>query len=198
MHTTSTPHKDVESQTANIWSYELLKLRKQPVEMFSRRKSNDQESYVSQMKDKAQSVADNVTENTIPSPSRKLSFGSGAEQDRYAAHFGLGHDGLERIRRAASSKGIGAEQDRYASHFSLEEAKIRQAKEAIFNSGASGAEQDRYEARFGLGYDGLQRLKALVRSEGVGAEQDRYDGHFGLDESKVEKALEGLKSSFRR
>lgn len=131
--------------------------------------------------------------DTVAGTRRKLGWGSGAEQDRHGSHFGLGYDGLERLRRAAAAKGTGAEQDRYGAHFTMDEQAVQQARDAMFRSGASGAEQDRYQARFGLGYDGIQRVKALAARKGVGAEQERYQGHFGLDDAKVEKAMDQVK-----
>lgn len=40
---------------------------------------------------------------------------SGAEQDRYQARFGLGNDGLQRVRNLANRKGEGSEVGRYVS-----------------------------------------------------------------------------------
>lgn len=103
--------------------------------------------------------------------------GVGAEQDRYASHFGVGDSAKESIkegvREFANQKGSGAEQDRYASHFSLSEDPVRRAATWLANQqeGASGAEQDRYGGWFGLGHDGWARARSLAEGKGVGAEQ---------------------------
>ena len=107
---------------------------------------------------------------SAPKPQRR-SFGSGAEQDRYASHFGIGTEGLERLKELASYKGDGAEQDRYKSHFSLDSDRVRAAADSILHAKGAGAEQDRYESRFGLGNDGWERAKRLAEFKGMGAEQ---------------------------
>lgn len=97
--------------------------------------------------------------------------GSGSEVDRYESHFGLGHDGIEQLKKAASMKGAGAEQDRYDGHFGLDAEKIKEATNAFLNAKGTGAEQDVHSGHFGLGYDGLERVKQLTNMKGVGAEQ---------------------------
>jgi hypothetical protein len=104
--------------------------------------SGAQGSYVNKIKDTAQDTV-NIIAGNADVKSQSLGWVSGAEHDRQSSHFGLGHDGLQRVRQAASTNGIGAEQDRYAAHFSLDTQKVQQAKDAVFNSGTSGAEQDR-------------------------------------------------------
>jgi hypothetical protein len=139
--------------------------------------------------------------DTIRSKLNTTSFGSGAEQDRYASHFSLGADGLARIQRRLSTPGVGAEQDRYALHFGgLDAQKIKAAAGKVFQ-GAPGAEQDVHAGHFGLGNDGLERVKEVVKKQGVGAEQDRYAAYFGgkLDGDTVRKAnkrwAEGVKNN---
>ena len=134
--------------------------------------SNNSDSYVQQAKDKAQEAMDAVTGSSASKPEPKV---GGSEVDTYGSHFGLGNDGLARVKQAASMKGEGAEQDIWAGKMGLlDEQRIQQAKDAMFNSGTSGAEQDRYQARFGLGNDGLERVKALAATKGSGSEVDRY------------------------
>lgn len=110
------------------------------------------------------------TTNTNPLTSK---YGSGAEQDRYAAHFGIGTEGLDRIKQAALTKGTGAEQDRYQAHFGLDEDRVKAAAQSLINAKGEGAEQDRHAAHFGLGADGWARAKELAKAKGVGAEQVR-------------------------
>jgi hypothetical protein len=110
------------------------------------------------------------TTNTNPITSR---FSSGAEQDRYAGHFGIGAEGLDRLKHAAMAKGTGAEQDRYQAHFGLDEDRVKAAAQSLVNAKGTGAEQDRHAAHFGLGADGWERAKELARTQGVGAEQVR-------------------------
>ena len=105
--------------------------------------------------------------------------GVGAEQDRYASHFGVGDSAKnsikEGVKEFASQKGSGAEQDRYAQHFSLHEDPVRAAATWLANQqgGSSGAEQDRYGGWFGLGHDGWARARKLADTPGLGAEQVR-------------------------
>lgn len=114
------------------------------------------------------------TEPTATSPpAAGPRFGSGAEQDRYASHFGIGSGGLERIKQAASYKGSGAEQDRYESHFHVDQERVKEAAHKILHSNGSGAEQDRWASHFGLGADGWERAKRLAATKGEGAEQVR-------------------------
>lgn len=134
--------------------------------------SNNPGSYVQQAKDKAQEAMDAVTGSPASKPEPKV---GGSEVDTYGSHFGLGNDGLARVKQAASMRGEGAEQDIWAGKMGLLDGqRIQQAKDAMFNSGTSGAEQDRYQARFGLGNDGLERVKALAATKGSGSEVDRY------------------------
>lgn len=102
-------------------------------------------------------------------------FASGAEQDRYASHFGIGDAGVEQIKDAAkkiaSYKGEGAEQDRYGSHFSLDQQQVKKAAHSMMDAQGSGAEQDRYAGHFGLGADGLAQARRLAAAKGEGAEQ---------------------------
>jgi hypothetical protein len=121
-----------------------------------------------QIKDKAQDLKDGAQDLSYR-------YTGHPQPASWSEYFTTGHDGLERLRRAAATKGPGAEQDVYAGKFSIDPKDIRKARDAlissVFQSGASGAEQDRYNARFGLGYDGLQRIQALAQTKGVGAEQ---------------------------
>lgn len=147
-------------------------------------------------------------------PSR---FGPGAEQDRYAMHFGISTDGLERIKKAASYKGTGAEQDRYGAHFHLDNEKVMKATQSLLNAKGAGAEQDRYEGHFGLGADGWARAKKLAAMKGEGAEQvciyaslicregaessnsaqDRYGSHFSFDRNAVEKTAKSIQEGVK-
>lgn len=114
----------------------------------------------------------NEASATSTNPSNIASrFGSGAEQDRYGSHFGIGSDGMNRIKQAANYKGVGAEQDRYQSHFSLDQEQVKAAAQSLLHAKGTGAEQDRHASHFGLGNDGWERAKELAKSQGVGAEQ---------------------------
>lgn len=105
-------------------------------------------------------------------------YGSGAEQDRYGAHFRVPSDaidkGVDRLKEAASYKGDGAEQDRYNAHFSpaLHSLDAQKVPAAAASFATKGNEADTH----GLGYDGQQRAKMLAGS-GTGAEQVRLYGH---------------------
>jgi hypothetical protein len=102
-------------------------------------------------------------------------MGSGAEQDRYESHFGVGSDGLNRVKKAAAEwKGSGAEQDRYQMHFGLDEDKVKAAAQHLLNFKGEGAEQDRHASHFGLGADGWARARLMAQHMGPGAEQVRY------------------------
>ncbi|KAF2670413.1 hypothetical protein BT63DRAFT_237567 [Microthyrium microscopicum] len=114
-------------------------------------------------------------------------FDSGAEQDRYGSFFGLGSDGLARIRKAATYQGVGAEQDRYGSHFSLDSKQVRKAADSVLQSGRSAVHKDITNGNHWLGYDGRQVMKGLLNTGGVGAEQERYGAHFGVDSANVRK-----------
>jgi hypothetical protein len=74
-------------------------------------------------------------------------FSSGAEQDRYASHFGIGEAGVDKIRevayKAATYKGEGAEQDRWATHFHLDQEKVVAAAQSMMNAKGNGSEQVR-------------------------------------------------------
>ncbi|KAF2128952.1 hypothetical protein P153DRAFT_357439 [Dothidotthia symphoricarpi CBS 119687] len=123
--------------------------------------------------------------------------GSGAEQDRYGAHFGastdklkeVGNKGLDKLKQAALAKGEGAEQDRYASHFShpkvgvLDTQKVTKAVESFLSGGKSN---------HGLGYDGQQRVR-LLAAKGTGSEQDRFGAHFGPGRDAVVNAAQSIK-----
>ncbi|KAF1844854.1 uncharacterized protein K460DRAFT_394650 [Cucurbitaria berberidis CBS 394.84] len=96
--------------------------------------------------------------------------GSGAEQDRYGAHFSVPKDalskGVDKLRDAALTKGEGAEQDRYNEHL-------------------------------GVGNRGYDKLKDAAKYRGDGAEQDRYNTHFSpalhsLDAQKVKHAAQSI------
>jgi hypothetical protein len=106
----------------------------------------------------------------IPKDSEILS-GSGSEVDRLESHFGLGEDGIARVKRMAEMEGTGAEQDRYGGHFGIDEQKIKDAAAALSERKGSGAEQDVHAARFELGNDGIQQVRKLVGAQGVGSEQ---------------------------
>ncbi|KAF2280457.1 uncharacterized protein EI97DRAFT_430177 [Westerdykella ornata] len=123
---------------------------------------------------------------------RTSRMGSGAEQDRYEAHFGLGSDGLEKIKKVATMKGVGAEQDRYRSHFGLDEERVRAAARSILMAKGEGGEQDRYAMHFGLGADGWARAREMAKAKGEGAEQELYHSHLSLDKT-AEKAAHDIK-----
>ncbi|KAJ4287557.1 hypothetical protein N0V90_012260 [Kalmusia sp. IMI 367209] len=153
------------------------------------------------------STEKNASTPTPPTTEGGSRYGVGAEQDRYASHFGVGEAGKERIKDGfkefVNHKGSGAEQDRYASHFSINEDPVRAATQWLVNksNGSSGAEQDRWGGHFGLGADGWARAKKLAETQGVGAEQDRYASHFSVDTGSVKRAAlsveEGIKQARR-
>ena len=103
--------------------------------------------------------------------------GSGAEQDRYGAHFSIPTDtlkqGVDKLKSAALTKGEGAEQDRYNEHLGV---------------GSRG---------YDLGSKGYDKLKDAAKYKGDGAEQDRYNTHFSpalhsLDAQKVGQAVQSI------
>ena len=114
------------------------------------------------------SSTSNETKATMPTTTTNpltsgFNQGSGAEQDRYDSHFGVGTEGLDRMKQAALAKGEG--------HFSLDHDNVKQAAQSIVNAKGSGAEQDTHAAHFGLGADGWARAQQLAQTQGVGAEQ---------------------------
>lgn len=114
---------------------------------------------------------------------------SGAEQDRYGSHFGIGEAGAERLKHAAEYKGAGAEQERYEGHFGVDPDKVKAATDNLLHHSGSGAEQDRYEGHFGVGPEKVKEVvQEVLHHSGSGAEQDRYAGHFALGPEGVEKA----------
>lgn len=125
----------------------------------------------------------NPTTHDIPI---KMPTGSGAEQDRWAAHLSRSAARNPQAEGAyfRVPTGSGAEQDRYASHFSASEARNPEAhgvKVPMWT--ASGAEQDRYASHFSpseANNPTTDRIGIPVRSPtgGSGAEQDIYGGRF--------------------
>ena len=115
----------------------------------------------------------NTTNETSPKDKGSVTsrFGSGAEQDRHESHFGIGTDGLDRLKKFADLKGVGSEQDRYQAHFGFDQDKVKDATQNLLNRKGSGSEVDRYESHFGLGNDGWERAKKLASMKGVGSEQ---------------------------
>ncbi|KAH7362272.1 hypothetical protein B0T11DRAFT_318016 [Plectosphaerella cucumerina] len=108
--------------------------------------------------------------------------GSGAEQDRYAAHFSEKLPSVSDKLPSASDiadklpKTSGAEQDRYGAHFS---GKLPSASDIADKlPRTSGAEQDRYEGWFGGHSLSLEKINRRL-PRGSGAEQDRLGSHFG-------------------
>lgn len=125
------------------------------------------------------STEKNASTPTPPTTEGGSRYGVGAEQDRYASHFGVGEAGMDRAKEGLKSfvnqKGEGAEQDRYNSHFGLREDPVLAAATwlAKQQNGSSGAEQDRWGGHFGLGADGWARAKKMAETPGTGAEQVR-------------------------
>ena len=106
--------------------------------------SGNQDSYVSQITGKAQDALNSVTGggSTASTTTPQKLGKSGSEVDTYESHFGLGADGLARVKQAASFQGVGAEQEIHNKNMNLlDEQKVQQAKHAMFHSGQSGAEQ---------------------------------------------------------
>lgn len=126
--------------------------------------------------------ANNPTTETVPIPAPR---GSGAEQDRWAAH--LSRSGTRNPEAEGASFRVptasGAEQDRYAAHWSQSEARNPEAsgvKVPVWT--ASGAEQDRYASHFSPGEADnptTSRIGIPVRRPlGGSSEQDIYGHHF--------------------
>ncbi|KAH7411581.1 hypothetical protein DE146DRAFT_750754 [Phaeosphaeria sp. MPI-PUGE-AT-0046c] len=133
-------------------------------------------------------------------------YGSGAEQDRYGAHFGAStakieqgiNKGVDKLKEAAMYQGQGAEQDRYNTHFSpaahgVDRDNVRKAAESLMEKARGNT---KYSNSFGLGYDG-QRMAGILAAPGSGAEQDNYAGHFGLDRRSVENAAKRVQEGAR-
>lgn len=127
----------------------------------------------------------NPTTHEIPI---KLPAGSGAEQDRWAAHLSQSAprnpqaEGA-RFRMPTTS---GAEQDRYASHFSPSEARNPEAHGVqVPMWTASGAEQDRYASHFSASEARNPEARGVQVPmwTASGAEQDRYASHFSPGEA---------------
>ncbi|OCL07535.1 hypothetical protein AOQ84DRAFT_354912 [Glonium stellatum] len=96
--------------------------------------------------------------------------------------------------------GSGSEVDRYASHFSLDAEKVEKMKAAttsLLNQRGSGAEQEVHAKSFGLGHDGLERVKKVASAEDVGAEQERYGARFKVDAGVLQDAKERRTESIK-
>lgn len=126
--------------------------------------------------------ANNPTTNTVPIP---VPRGSGAEQDRWAAH--LSRSGTRNPQAEGASfrlpKASGAEQDRYAAHWNPSEARNPEASGVeVPVWTASGAEQDRYASHFSpseANNPTTDRIGIPVRRPSGGAsEQEIYGNHF--------------------
>lgn len=126
----------------------------------------------------------NPTTESIPIPVK----GSGAEQDRWAAHLG---PSSSRNPEAQGAKipmwtGSGAEQDRWAAHLSpsaQRNAEAQGAKVPMWTS--SGAEQDRYASHWRPSEANNPTSEPIGipvrRPTGGAAEQEIYGQHFPAD-----------------
>jgi hypothetical protein len=123
---------------------------------------------------------------------------------------------MDKVKEAAMTRGTGAEQDRYNAHFSpaahgTDAHRVQQYAENLINKARGSAVTS---SSFGLGYDGQQRAKMLAGGNGSGAEQvrrifysffltsltlmqDNFGGHFGLDRSTVENAAKRVQNGAR-
>ncbi|CAN8096480.1 unnamed protein product [Discula destructiva] len=129
----------------------------------------------------------NPTTREIPVTIPNFGSGSGAEQDRWAAHLSRSSARNPEAEGASfrMPTGSGAEQDRYAAHFSPSAPRNPEAvgaKVPMWTS--SGAEQDRYASHFSpseANNPTTDRIGIPVRPPGggSGAEQDIYGGRFG-------------------
>jgi hypothetical protein len=78
----------------------------------------------------------------------------------------------ETIASESSTHISGAEQERYQAHFGLgDPERVKEAANKMLNTQGAGAEQDVYAGKFSLGYDGKERVRKLLDVKGVGAEQ---------------------------
>lgn len=128
----------------------------------------------------------NPTTHEIPIKIPSFGSGSGAEQDRWAAH--LSRSSARNAEAEGASfrmpSGSGAEQDRYASHFSPSEPRNPEAVGAkIPMWSSSGAEQDRYASHFSpseANNPTTSRIGIPIRPPGgtSGAEQDIFGDRF--------------------
>lgn len=122
-----------------------------------------------------------------------MTSGPGAEQDRYASHFGMPEGLGDRVKnrvQGAFSGGSGAEQDRHGQHFGIPDNygdKVKDKVQGTFsrNNLGPGAEQDRYGSRFGVDRETFDSAKDAAASSArgalsTGAEQDRFASHFRL------------------
>lgn len=130
----------------------------------------------------------NPTTQSIPIPVR----GSGAEQDRWAAHLSQAasrHPEAEgaTFRVPRVSAGSGAEQDRYAAHWGPSEARNPEAegvKVPMWTS--SGAEQDRYASHWSRGQaNNTDRVDIPVRLSSGSNEQEIYGAHFNTNDYTI-------------
>ena len=152
---------------------------------------------------------DNTTKSAAETPPHNPDIirhtRSGAEQDRYEAHFAPSAEridqridaGVDKLKDAVTTSGSGAEQDRYNLHFSPAEHdtdlfRVQQAAQSIKNRVQTGAATSMH----GLGYDGQQRAEVLAGGGG-GAEQDRLGEHFGLTKEGVESVADRVKDGAR-
>ncbi|ROV98326.1 hypothetical protein VMCG_07182 [Cytospora schulzeri] len=127
----------------------------------------------------------NPTTGSVPIP---VPRGSGAEQDRWAAH--LSPSGSRNPEAEGASFRVptvsGAEQDRYESHWSRSAPRNPEAEGASFKVWTgSGAEQDRYASHWSRAEANnptTDRVGIPVRGPSSGAsEQDVYGNHFSRD-----------------
>lgn len=126
--------------------------------------------------------ANNPTSEPIPVP---VPRGSGAEQDRWAAH--LSRAGPRNPEAEGASFRVptasGAEQDRYAAHWSPSDPRNPEARGInVPVWSASGAEQDRYASHWSRGEANnptTDRIGIPVRPPvGGSSEQEIYGSHF--------------------
>jgi hypothetical protein len=76
------------------------------------------------------------------------------------------------IASKQSTSVSGAEQERWQAHFGLKDpTKVKEAATGLLKTRGTGAEQDVHAGHFGYGYDGRQLMQKMLETEGVGAEQ---------------------------
>ncbi|CAF9922431.1 MAG: hypothetical protein GOMPHAMPRED_002549 [Gomphillus americanus] len=114
-------------------------------------------------------------------------YGSGAEQDRYGAHFGA--ESSDKVREAARS---GYDQAKDAAQKGYNQAKV--SAERGYDQAKAKAEKGYSQAK-ATAEEGYERAKESIdkalNAKGSGAEQDLYGSHFdynSLDLGPVTRA----------
>lgn len=132
----------------------------------------------------------NPTTQSVPVP---VPTGSGAEQDRWAAHLSRAGPRNPEAEGASfrlpRTSGSGAEQDRYAAHWSPSEARNPEASGAnVPMWTGSGAEQDRYASHWSRGEANnptTDRVGIPVRLSSGSNEQEIYSAHFNTNDYRI-------------